>query len=272
MICDRPTARIVRSPLDRLEAMKHVAPLPPIDAAPPARCSVCAEPNPPLLGAKEFSRSGNDHFAGARQFADTGVRIPYHRCRGCGLVFTAALDAWSREDFARHIYNEDYLLCDPPFAEERPVRNAAIVAGIWHYEHDRRSVLDFGGGNGRLAAELRALGFDAISHDAFHDPEPLPERRFGLVCSFEVIEHVPHRDQVAWVAEFAARIAPDGVGLLGTELVIEPADLEHWYFSPRNGHITVHTARSLARLLRPHGLRATTLANGLHFIDRADRD
>jgi 2-polyprenyl-3-methyl-5-hydroxy-6-metoxy-1,4-benzoquinol methylase len=268
--------------------MRPVAPLPPIDPDPPSHCGVCGAADPVFLGRKEFARSGNDHFAGARQFADTGVEIPYHRCRDCGLVFTAALDRWTRDDFARHIYNDDYIFCDPPFAEERPLRNAAIIAGIWHYEAGSRSVLDVGGGNGRLAAELRARGFDAASYDAFHDDRlhddgsrddaPPPDRRFGLVCSFEVIEHVPHRDQAAWIAEFASRMADSrmtesrpadaAIGLLGTELVVEPVDIEHWYFSPRNGHITVHTADSLDRLLRPHALCATSIANGLHLIRR----
>jgi hypothetical protein len=249
--------------------MRPVAPLPPVDPDPPSHCSVCDAVAPVLLGHKDFARSGNDHFAGARQFADTGVEIPYHRCRECGLIFTAALDGWSRDDFARHIYNDDYLRCDPPFEEERPLRNAAIIAGIWHYEAGSRSVLDIGGGNGRLAAELRARGFDAASYDAFHDSASPPDRRFGLVCSFEVIEHVPHRDQAGWIGDFASRMAPSAIGLLGTELAIEPVDLEHWYFSPRNGHITVHTTDSLDRLLRPHALRVTSIANGLHLIRRA---
>ena len=79
---------------------------------------------------------------------------------------------------------------------------------------------------------------------------------------------MPHRDQAAWVAGFAALMAPSAVGLLGTELVTEPANIEHWYFSPRNGHITVHTPVSLQRLFAPHGLDAVTIANGLHFVRR----
>ncbi len=248
--------------------MRPVASLASVDLSPPSRCGICGASSPSLLGSKEFSRSGNDHFSGVRQFADTGVLIPYYRCGDCGVIFSAALDAWLRQDFARHIYNDDYLFSDPPFESERPVRNAAIVAGIWHYEQDSRSVIDYGGGNGRLTAELRARGFDALSYDAFHDSAPLPDRRFGLVCSFEVIEHVPHRGQTDWIAGFAALMAPAGVGLLGTELVTEPADIEHWYFSPRNGHITVHTPVSLQRLLAPHGLDAVTIANGLHLVRR----
>ena len=248
--------------------MRPVAPLPSVDLSPASDCGMCGASSPSLLGRKEFSRTGNDHFAGARQFADTGVHIPYHRCRDCGAVFTAAFDAWSRQDFALHIYSDDYLFSDPPFESERPLRNAAIVAGIWHYEQDSRSVIDYGGGNGRLAAELRARGFDALSYDAFRNREPPPDRRFGLVCSFEVIEHVPHRDQAGWIAGFAALMAPSAVGLLGTELVTEPANIEHWYFSPRNGHITVHTPLSLQRLLAPHGLDAVTIANGLHLVRR----
>ncbi|HNN94552.1 MAG TPA: class I SAM-dependent methyltransferase [Pseudomonadota bacterium] len=246
--------------------MKPVARLPPIDRRPPERCHLCGAASPSLLGEKDFSHTANDHFAGVRQFEDSGVAIPYHHCRGCGLVFTTALDSWSAEDFKRHIYNDDYALCDPPFAEERPCRNAAIIAGIWHYETATCRILDFGGGSGRLAAELCARGFAAESYDVFYSSSPLPTARFPLVCSFEVIEHVPHRDQASWIAAFVGLIEDRGVGLLGTRLLEEPVELAHFYLSPRNGHVTVHSSQSLARLLAPHGLIATSLSRDLHVI------
>lgn len=237
-----------------------------INRVPPTACSICAAAHPVLWVEKEAARSGNDHFAGARQFADTGVLVPYYRCPSCGLVFSEAFDGWTPEDFAQAIYNEDYGWADPPFERDRPERNAKIIAGLWNYERASRSVLDWGGGAGRLAEALRAEGFDAISADLFFG-DPLPEgRTFGLVCSFEVIEHVPHRDQRAWIAKFAEAMAPDGIGLLGTEWAFD--DPEHWYYSPRNGHITVHTPASLALLLAPHGLEAVSLSHSCHLIRR----
>ena len=137
--------------------MRPVPSLPSVDLSPP---SACGASSPTLLGRKEFSRSGNDHFDGVHQFADTGVLIPYHRCGDCGVVFTAALDTWSRKAFVLHIYNDDYLFSDPSFESERPSRNAVIVAGIWHYEQDSRSVIDYGGGTARArirCVELRRL-------------------------------------------------------------------------------------------------------------------
>ena len=73
-----------------------------------------------VSSAKDFSHSANDHFAGARQFEeDSGVAIPYHHCRGCGLGSPPPSTAGRPRDFKRPSLHDDYALCDPPFAEER---------------------------------------------------------------------------------------------------------------------------------------------------------
>src|SRR5204863_7046691 len=109
------------------------------------------------------------------------------------------------EDFRRHVYNEQYALIDPEYAETRPAINAKVVAQIAR-ARPQMSILDYGGGNGRLAEHLRSAGFtDVTTYDPFI-PEfcARPTRRFELVSSFEVLEHTP--DPARTLAEIAGLV------------------------------------------------------------------
>ena len=57
----------------------------------------------------------------------SGVPVYYHRCPECQFIFTTALDQFSKEDFARHVYNDQYSLIDPDYQDARPRHNAALV-------------------------------------------------------------------------------------------------------------------------------------------------
>lgn len=241
--------------------------LPALNLDPPAACALCDAPAPPLLGWRDFADSCNDAFLapGERTFPRCGVALPYHRCARCGLLFTAALDGWDAAAFRAHIYNDDYLRADPPFVSERPTRNAHMVAGLWHHEKGRSTVLDFGGGAGTFAAALRALGLSCDSCDAFYGAPP-PARRYPIITSFEVIEHTPHHGQRAWLAELAAHLEPGGVVLLSTALLPADAPIDHWYIGPRNGHISIHSERSLQLLARGCGLQLVSLNSQTHLL------
>jgi hypothetical protein len=60
-----------------------------------------------------------------------GVPIYYHRCQSCGLIFTVRFDDFSKSDFAEHIYNRDYRLVDPDYAQDRPLQNAKMLIGAF---------------------------------------------------------------------------------------------------------------------------------------------
>lgn len=44
--------------------------------------------------------------------------------------------------------------------------------------------------------------------------------------------------------------------------------MDHWYIAPRNGHITLHTRRSLVHLFAEHGYQVNHLSNSLHLAKR----
>ena len=231
------------------------------------RCSICGTPAPVLIGERDFGDNGNDFFSGQRVFEPHGIAIRYHRCGCCGFTFTNAFDGWSAADFKAHVYNDDYPLTDPPFLQERPLRNAQLVAGLWHRDKGRRTVLDHGGGDGRFATFLRQHGLACDSVDPFYDPQGEPSQSsYDIVTCFEVIEHVAHGQQVAWFAGLRRRLSAAGTLLLSTELLGAAEPVQHYYIAPRNGHISIHSPDSLRRLARRFGLDLYSINREMHLL------
>jgi SAM-dependent methyltransferase len=235
----------------------------------PAPCKVCGAPSP-LFGLQDFNRSCEE--ARGKFLPLSGAAVYYRRCGGCGLLFSDAFDDWQDEDFAAHIYNDGYAAVDPDFEASRPVNNAGLVARTFRDFSAGLDVLDYGGGNGRLAAELVRAGFrSARTYDRFHPSHRnRPDGRFTLVTCFETIEHMP--DPRAGAADLASFLADDGLLVLST--LVQPKDIaqqrmQWWYAGPRNGHITLFTYRALAQLFGPLGLKVySTSSAAIHLLCR----
>ncbi len=230
-------------------------------------CTLCRAPAPPV-GDVDFNRSCNDHFEGRRLFPESAERVPYFRCSNCGFLFTHFFADWPDARYSERIYNADYLLADPPFTEERPHRMAGMIERALSPEHRQLEILDYGGGNGALAAELRRKGFTRCqTYDRFHQGNCVrPDRPATLVTAFEVIEHV--YDQLALVGELSSLLRPEGCLLFST--LLQPDDIpalgtRWWYACPRNGHMSLHSADSLRRLFSTVGLETISLTDELHL-------
>ncbi|HZZ41953.1 MAG TPA: class I SAM-dependent methyltransferase [Tepidisphaeraceae bacterium] len=200
----------------------------------------------------------------------SGVPVYYHRCPRCGFIFTTFTDAWSKEDFGKNIYNAEYGLVDPEYADKRPRNVAGMITQLWGGNKDLR-VLDYGGGNGLTGRLLREAGFKHVEvYDPFTPKYSVkPTGKFDLILMFEVLEHSPTPKQT--VSDLASML--EDVGLVTLSTLLQPQDinaqgLNWWYVAPRNGHVSMHSRQSLTELAKPFGLMVGSFNDGLHLLVR----
>lgn len=222
-----------------------------------------------LFGVVDFSKSCEDRRG--QVMPPAGIPIHYRRCSECGFLFTESFDDWSLADFKQHIYDDRYEAVDPDYREKRPAALRAMLDQLFPaLPHDLR-ILDYGGGDGALAAKLRAGGFERVE---CYDPivpgfDAAPEGRFDLVTCFETLEHVP--DPVATVRHIAGFVDQPGLVLFSTLLQgqeFQSKGMDWWYIGPRNGHISLYTRRALTLAWARENYRVASLNSDLHIAVR----
>jgi len=226
-------------------------------------CKVCSH-SAKLYGVVDFNRNcGEPDFV----LPLTGIPIYYHRCEHCASIFTRAFDAWTKQDFQAHIYNEDYVLVDPEYTGARAMRAAHVVCQNFSPNNNLK-ILDFGGGNGGLSAILREKGFQIESWDPMSNDLAPATKQFDLVLSIEVLEHSP--TPIETMSLMLSYLKPTGT-LLFTTLTFpenEPNLISHSYFAPRNGHITIYTKSALQHLLSIFGYQVQHLSENWHYATK----
>ena len=187
----------------------------------PSPCKICGGASP-LFGVTDFSRSCEEDRG--KVLPLTGAAVYYRRCEVCGLLFTDAFDDWSNADFEARIYNDSYIEIDPDYVEVRPTNFAGTVTATFGEQAAGLDVLDYGGGNGGMAARLREQGFrSAVTYDAFSPAfRERPQRRFNLVTCFETIEHMV--DPVGGAADIVDLLDEGGLLLFST--LTQPANIQ----------------------------------------------
>lgn len=229
------------------------------------RCKICGN-RANILGRVDFNKHCDEARSG--KLPVSGVRVAYLRCTDCEFLFTRDFDNWSQADFAAKIYNSEYALVDPDFAERRPVGNASMIIQQFGMFGDKIRLLDYGGGEGRMMELLRANGFrNVATYDPFSSRHNVNDgQKYDLITAFEVFEHVP--DPIAMMRDITSRLMPEALLLFST--LLQPADfgamgLSWWYVGPRNGHISLHSQKSLGNLLNQFGLKMASANQGVHI-------
>ena len=221
-------------------------------------CKICGA-RAPLLGEVDF------HAHLQTPLPPSGIPVPYYRCPACGFLFTPFCDDWSERDFAERIYNADYPQFDREYESVRSTGVAGFLDRLFEPGKDGMMVLDYGGGNGLLAAKLREFGFlRAETYDPFvpefADPPP---GLFDLVVCIEVLEHAADPRRV--VQEWRTFMHPKSRVIFSTTL--QPgtpnAPLLDWdYVTPRTGHVSIFSGASLCRLLESEGFLMEPVRGG----------
>lgn len=228
----------------------------------------CCDKTADLFGVVDFHKSCEDRRRPPLRLS--GIPIYYHRCPGCGFLFTTALDTFTRQDFAAHIYNEQYILVDPDYAGTRPRQSAQVVHRLFSGSPDLR-VLDYGGGAGQTAQALRDAGFQSVfTYDPFNPSYAArPQGTFDLITCFEVMEHTPQPRQT--LTDLLGFLREPGLVLFST--LFQPPDIERiginwWYVAPRNGHVSLFTPPAMIALLARENYRLASFNNDLHLMHR----
>jgi 2-polyprenyl-6-hydroxyphenyl methylase/3-demethylubiquinone-9 3-methyltransferase len=227
-------------------------------------CKGCAATGT-LFGVVDFSKNCEERHG--RFLPLTGIPVYYYRCPECGLIYSCDFDALSDQELSRLVYNEDYAQVDPDFGEARPRASTAMVSRFFGAYREDLSILDYGCGNGRLVQMLASAGFRQVEgYDPFVERySARPTGTYDLVLCFEVLEHAV--DPRRTFADLAGFRKADGIVLYST--LLQPPDiaaqkLAWWYAGPRNGHFTLHSAESLRRGWKVHGLRTASMKVSLH--------
>ncbi len=148
--------------------------------------------------------------------------------------------------------------------------NAAFLSSLFSVVRPQR-ILDYGGGNGTLAELLCTAGFTQVNtYDPFvpHHADK-PSGRFDCVVSFEVVEH--STDPARSFADMNESLMDAGLILFSTLLQtadIDQQGLNWWYAGPRNGHVSLYSRASLAKVVRPFGLKLRSFSESMHVLYR----
>lgn len=202
----------------------------------------------------------------------TGIPVYYYSCKGCQYCFSPWISGWTQQEFSERIYNDDYILVDPDYLDARPRDNARSLITMFG-EHGRRlRHLDYGGGAGVLSRLLNEAGWQSTCYDPFANSGVALAGlgQFDLITSYEVIEHVPDMDGL--MQTLSALLAADGIVLFNTlvndDWIIPGKRLTWWYASPRNGHISLHSRKSLALMGAKQNFKFVSFTEGNHMYYR----
>ena len=216
----------------------------------PTTCKACGKATLRPVGRVDFNRVE----AMPPPFPVLGIGIDHWQCDACGFAWAPVFDAWSDQDFARHIYNADIALTETAENATQRCANVAAMLRVWFAGSAADSrFLDYGCGPGLLVDTQRAQGYAAEGYDRFNPRfAARPEGRFDVVTCFEVMEHL--KDIDAAVDDLVSFLAPDGILVIGTFLAARPLDLHWWYCSPRSGHICFWTFPALSAVFNKRTL------------------
>ncbi len=200
----------------------------------------------------------------------SGKPVYYFHCPNCAFTFAPELMAWSKEQFEENIYNDEYALVDPDYLEKRPAHNANEIFNTFSPFYTNPRHLDYGGGNGLMSKLIGEKGWNSTSYDPFvnTDVNPADLGKFDFITAFEIFEHVCDVNHL--IKSLTSFMHPQSVVLFSTYVSdndIKPNQrLNWWYASPRNGHISLFSKKSLTLLAESVNLKFGSFNPVAHYF------
>jgi 2-polyprenyl-6-hydroxyphenyl methylase/3-demethylubiquinone-9 3-methyltransferase len=236
-----------------------------IEKTNPIKCKVCGH-EAFLFDVVDFNKFCNKE----NYYSDglIGIPIYYRKCSICNLIFSNDFDDFSLNDFVKIIYNNDYIKYDPEYLEKRPFENAVFLESFLSPIKQFVKGLDYGGGNGLTASILNRNGWNFTYCDPISHPVSNSKffSNFNTISSIEVFEHIPFPDKgMEEMLDYASNDCLLIIGTLINNKQLNRNNLDWWYASPRNGHITLFSKESLRFLFEKYGFSYFMLNDHMHI-------
>lgn len=195
------------------------------------RCKICSEP--------------------ALSFYDDYMQCQTYHCKACEFIFKDDEAIVSKERelkvYQQHNNTEENLGYVAMFQD-------FIDKTITPHKADIKTVLDFGSGpNPVLSNMLTRGGLDVDHYDKFFAPQKVyEERKYDLITSTEVIEHISNVQEV--MALFSKHLNSGGYLALMTQFHPNEKDAYlNWWYRRDPTHISFFRPKSFTVLAQQHG-------------------
>jgi hypothetical protein len=228
-------------------------------------CPICDE-QVELLDVVDFNKSCKE--VRGKFLPLSGIPIYYAQCRNCFFTFAPEFKNWSQNDYLEKIYNDQYIEIDPDYLETRPQANCNVLEKLFGGTKKIVRHLDYGGGNGKLSQRLQQNDWNSETYDPFpiNGTSLKDLGKFDLITAYEVFEHVP--DVNILMKNLTEAMTNDSLILFST-LVLDDniknnSRITWWYASPRNGHISLFSKKSLELLSSKYKLNFGSFNDGFH--------
>lgn len=234
---------------------------------PQYKCPICNSTSH-LHDVVDFSK--NCEEVNGNFLPKSGIPIYYAICGGCDFLFAPDFTNWTNDEFRTKIYNNDYQKIDPDYIEKRPNFNFNLLNKYFSNVKNEIFHLDYGGGNGSLSVKLNENGWNSKSYDPFSETSNkiCTLGKYNLITAFEVFEHASNPNLV--MEEILDLIDDHGIIFLSTLIndgnVKLNQRLDWWYASPRNGHISLFSSKSLKTLGEKYKFTFASMGIGYHVF------
>jgi SAM-dependent methyltransferase len=216
------------------------------------RCKICGET------AVETFRLPRSKLTG-QTIPEAPDDCTYYECNRCRFCFTNILDD---EDHAA-VYDESYWNNQDPDWHGRVTETLRLVLlanTLLAKDPAQIKILDFGCGMGTFIQTAREkLNMLAWGNDIIEPKfgkefflKELPEKKFDIIVSCEVLEHLPFPYEI--LKEALRSLKPGGVFAFQTAYYDpDVCKRDWWYIGPANGHVSLYSVGSFDVLFHKLG-------------------